>query len=123
MVCKALRMITPSGRYLFSRSTTWRKKSTPSIVGSPPCQENQYFRRSLPSLGGYVVAHIGLEHRVRHSKPLGIRIEPLLFEVIAVGAIQIAARPDRLSHHLKRTADRPTRERIVGVTGGDLDGV
>ena len=47
------------------------------------------------------VAHIALQHRVGHTEAFFVRIELLLLEVVAIGAIDVAARPDGLGHHVE----------------------
>ena len=43
-------MVWPGFAYFRSSSTTRRKKSTPSSVGSPPCQENTTSGPVTPSM-------------------------------------------------------------------------
>ena len=48
-----------------------------------------------------MLGYILLEQVLGHAQRPALRIERLLFEVIAVAAVQIADRPDRLDEYLK----------------------
>ena len=47
------------------------------------------------------VAHIAFQNRIGHAEALFVRIELFLLQIVAIGAGDVAARPDGLGHHEK----------------------
>ena len=54
-----------------------------------------------PRRGFDLLDDVALEHLVAHPEGVAFGIEKFFFEVIAVAAIEVADRPDRLRHYLK----------------------
>ena len=56
----------------------------------------------VAGLAGNVLPDVGLQRGIGHAEVFARRIHLLFFEVVAVGAIEVADRPDRLGHDVER---------------------
>ena len=106
LVCKSFSMRLPPACRCCNLATL-RKKSSPNNVGSPPCQVKTTVSSSWPAMycrtnssrssSGHAVGSHGAEQ-------VGFG------EVIAIGAVQVAPRPNGLGHEVKGT-DQTCRTR------------
>jgi len=85
-LCCALKLDGPGGR-----------KSTPRVVGSPPCHEKS---SSGPGAGRDVLDDVVFQQGYGHTEGAGIGIEAALVAVVAVLAIEIADGAGRLDEDL-----------------------
>src|SRR3990167_4065986 len=83
--------------YASSRPSPMRNDSPPGEGGGcPPAVPRE--RDQLARGGLDVLQDVRLEQVVVHAERLAPRVEAALVEVVAVAALQVAERPDRLRH-------------------------
>ena len=103
----------PGGRVFFLQRHRAAEEIEPYQGGLATLPAEPDLRRARRDLRRDIVAHIGLKDVVRHPELLFVRIETFLLQIVAVGTVQIAARPVGLAHHLEGARVRHPQPRIA----------
>ncbi len=64
----------------------------------------------VPWLGGNIVADVRFQHRRRHPLTPRVSVERLFLQIKTIRAIEIAGRPGRLGHEMKRSVGGRSHE-------------